>query len=557
MNELQHLIEEGESEVRELKGPQAPVEVLARQICGMLNQRGGVILWGVTDAKKVVGIDESETRARQLSDFVAQHVRPQPLVSIAPQSVGPRQLVVIDVPAGADKPYSVDREIWIRLGKQTLRASPAETTELVRHSAIQLGRWEREAVPEFSISDCDLEELGATRDDLARSGRFGASVPESDDQLLRHLTLTRGAQLTNACLVLFARQPRRWAPNLALRITSSSGLPSGPMGSDTILEGPAVKIVRTAIDIVAQRTGFSGALEGYQRTDRPAYPTFALREGLVNAVVHRNYAGLGGVQVHVRPDSLVIRNPGALPDGWTARELRTEHASKPVNPDIARTFYLRGLMEQLGTGTQRLIAACKDAGARPPIWTVEKGTVSLTIFRAPTRVTLSPRQRAFIEKRKPGTTFVVHDYVRTAKVSERQARRDLQDLERHGVVERGGRGPATHYRLRAAVHDEAERAQAASIRWHRKNAQTTDRDATKSVDAMVSWFLERYEDPANGVPYNTEEGGYQYIAGGPYNARDELVDAFDDGSPRIGRLIDAATERLEQGGTEWVKRGEY
>lgn len=557
--EIKRLVEQGESETRELKGPQASTEILTRQICGMLNQQGGVVLWGVTDAKRIVGLENAKVRAKELIDYVARHIRPQPLLSITPETVDSRELVVIDVPAGADKPYSVDREIWIRIGTHTMHASPSKSAELVKRSAVQLERWEREVMPGFSLSACNPDEITQTRVDLTKNGRFGISVPDSDEDLLRNLNLMRGGQLTNGCVVLFAHQTRDWAPNLALRITSSSELRNRPMELDTILEGPAVQIVRNAIEIIQQRTGFSGAFQvGLQRTDRPAYAPFALREGLVNAVVHRNYAGLGDVRVQIYPDSLVIRNPGALPDGWTTQDLKKDHASKPINPDIARVFYLRGFMEQLGMGAQRLVAECKAMGAKAPIWSVEKGTVSLRVFRAPARMTLSPRQARFVEKRQTGSDFVLRDYARSTKVSERQARRDLQELEQLGLVERHGRGPATSYRLRLGSDDlDADRAQEVAIRSYRDNAPTNDRDAIKSVDAMVNWFFERYEDPANGVPYDGREGGYQYVAGGPYDAEEELRDALDDGSAKVNHMIKAAVRRIESRGTEWVKRGEY
>lgn len=96
-----------------------------------------------------------------------------------------------------------------------------------------------------------------------------------------------------------------------------------------------------------------------------------------------------------------------------------------------------------------------------------------------------------------------------------------------------------------------------AVKRYRETAPTSNRAATKSVDAMVSWFLERYMDPANGVPYNGREGGYQYLAGGPYSAEEELREAFDNGTQRRERLIAEAVKRIENEGYEWVKRGEY
>jgi ATP-dependent DNA helicase RecG len=218
------------------------------------------------------------------------------------------------------------------------------------------------------------------------------------------------------------------------------------------MEGPAIRTLKDLVVMIQQRTGFSGRFEKekLERQDRPAYALFALREGLVNAIVHRDYTSVGGyVQIEVFPDRLTIRNPGQLPEGWTIDDLEKKHESHPANPDIARVFYLRGLMEQLGMGTQKLITACKELGARAPVWSTERGTVSLTLFAAPTSKAveqLTNRQERFLGTTKAGDEFKVMDYVDAVKVSERQARRDLTDLENLGLVKRHGKGPATSYR---------------------------------------------------------------------------------------------------------------
>lgn len=451
-SDISQISRKGESETSELKGPGASVDAIARAVCGMLNQQGGVVVWGVDERREVVGIEDAANRAKELNAFLMQHMNPRPLLSVTVQHENRRRVIVVDVPPGADKPYSIQRQIWVRLGPHTLRADQDTSAGLVERSAAQLDRWEREPMPGFGMTDCDADELTRTRTEIKRSGRFGIDVPFSDEDLLRGLYVLRNGQLTNAAVVLFAQKPRAWAPNLALRIVSFPGDKAGPIGNDTFLEGPAVKVLRETIGIVQQRTGFSARFEKgkLERQDRPAYALFALREGLVNAIAHRDYAALGGdVRVEIFPDSLVIRNPGRLPDGWTPESLRKPHGSSLVNPDIARLFYLLELMERLGKGTGELIRACMELGAKAPVWRVEPGTVTLTLFRAPEpalRPEITGRQAAFLDRVKPGSEFKAGEYALAAKVSERQARRDLADLEGWGLLERRGKGPATSYR---------------------------------------------------------------------------------------------------------------
>jgi len=368
----------------------------------MLNQQGGTIVVGVDDRGEVIGVNDAESWVRELLVFVTAQLNPAPLFSASIHKLDDTEVVMIDVPQGADKPYSLSRSIYVRVGQSTFKADPATAAEMVEVQATLPGRWEQDAVPGFVISDCDGRELMEARNELKRIGRLGSDVTEDDEELLRRLRLVRNGQYINAAVLLFASDPLTWSPNLAVRVVSYGSDKSGPISNDLLLSGPGVRVLLEVITAIQQRTGFSGQFVSgkIQRRDVPAYALFALREGLVNAVVHRDYTVAGGqIRVEIYPEHLVISNPGKLPQGWEPSDLKKEHPSIPGNPDVARVFYLRGLMEQLGMGTQKLIAECREIGAKNPVWTAQQNTVSLTIYRAPepqVEVQLSERQSAFL-----------------------------------------------------------------------------------------------------------------------------------------------------------------
>jgi ATP-dependent DNA helicase RecG len=293
---------------------------------------------------------------------------------------------------------------------------------------------------------------------MLKLGRFGTEIPDTSHDLLVRLYLVRNNLLTNAAMVLFATDPLLWAPNLWIRIVSYASEQREELENDTVFTEPAVRAVKKAISAIQQRTGVSGQFSAtdVSRQQRPAYALFALREGLVNAAVHRDYDRPGqGVLVEIFPEKLVISNPGSLPDGWSGKDLERKHESRPANPDIARIFYLRGLMEQLGLGTQKVIAACEELGAKRPKWEAARGTVSLTLHRAPEPrelLQVESRQRSFLHGYKVGQTFKVADYAKELEVTERHARRELGELERKGLVAREGAGPSTAYRVAQLPH---------------------------------------------------------------------------------------------------------
>lgn len=446
---IEKLLKERESETLEFKTGRCPLDVLGKTVCGMLNQQGGLLLWGVADDGKPTGVADAKNRAVELNEFLMRRLNPRPLLSVAVEPVRGIEIIAVEIPAGSEKPYSLNREIWVRLGASTMRADRDQSSRLVERSAAALDRWEREPLPGFVLEDCDTKELQQARAEIAKAGRFGIDVPDANEELLAKLYLYRSGQFSNAAVVLFAREPRAWAPNLAIRITTHTN--DGEATSDLLLEGPAVKILREAVAAIQQRTVRYVAFPKRQleRAERPAYPLYALREGLVNAMVHRDYESPGlGVTVRIFPDHLVITNPGALPEGWKDRDLGRKHESRPANPDIARVFYLRELMDQLGLGAQRIVKECTSMGAKPPAWKSDKNSVALTIFNTPPVTpapALSLRQENFLDSLIPGEKFRSGDYCERTGVSERQARRDLAELEDLDLIERTGAGPSTIY----------------------------------------------------------------------------------------------------------------
>jgi ATP-dependent DNA helicase RecG len=105
---------------------------------------------------------------------------------------------------------------------------------------------------------------------------------------------------------------------------------------------------------------------GLQRIETYPVPEAALREAVLNAVVHKDYASSVPVQISVYSDKLMIWNPGQLPANWTIAKLLAKHASEPFNPHVAGTFFRAGVIESWGRGVERIVAACRKEGRPDP-----------------------------------------------------------------------------------------------------------------------------------------------------------------------------------------------
>ena len=198
----------------------------------------------------------------------------------------------------------------------------------------------------------------------------------------------------------------------------------------------------------------SGVLE---RIDEPLFPPLALREALVNALCHRDYSIAGGaISVAIYDDRLEISSTGLLPFGLTVADLKRDHESHPRNPLLANVFYLRGLIERWGRGTQKIVELCVAAGQPEPDFEEQAGSVVVRFrpssYVPPLRVShdLSARQREVLRILGDRQKWKVQDIL--ANLVAPPAKRTLQDdlslLRRLGLVESSGRGQGARWWLK-------------------------------------------------------------------------------------------------------------
>jgi ATP-dependent DNA helicase RecG len=126
--------------------------------------------------------------------------------------------------------------------------------------------------------------------------------------------------------------------------------------------------------------------EGMHRREGDEYPVAALREMLLNALVHKKYMG-AAIQLRVFDDKLSIWNEGTLPNGMTVENLKTEHNSKSPNPVLADACFKAGYIDTWGRGTLKIFKACEEVGMPEPQIIEKDGGIEVTLFKASTKKT--------------------------------------------------------------------------------------------------------------------------------------------------------------------------
>jgi ATP-dependent DNA helicase RecG len=199
-------------------------------------------------------------------------------------------------------------------------------------------------------------------------------------------------------------------------------------------EGNIIVLLRNVLERLEQKYLIKNiTFEGMYRIETLEYPTTALREMLLNSMVHRSYTG-SFTQMRVYDNKINLWNEGGLPEGITLEALKRSHKSKPRNLLIADVCFKGGLIDAWGRGTLSIIDACKTTGLPEPELKEEDGGFMVTLFKDNLteeqlkKLGLNDRQvDAILFYREKGE-ITSSEYAERYKVSDRTARRDLSEL---------------------------------------------------------------------------------------------------------------------------------
>ncbi|WP_306554864.1 ATP-binding protein [Acidovorax sp.] len=424
----------------------------ARAVAAFLNSSGGRVLLGIDDSGRVLGIN-SIFEPEDLSRRLRSEISPPPRFSITTRVVSGKTIALVDVPTGSERPYVVDDMIFVWRGGQLASASPLEISEMIVSRSSEAARWERQPAPGIDIDDLDEREIDITYGaNLERSSNRKVRYGGGWTQFLEDLGVANSGQLLNSAVVLFAR--RNYIIQQAkVKIAAFQSLDKSEFIENKLLVGNLFDLFEQVTSFLDRHVSVRSSFELMTRKDVMAIPPFVIREAVMNALVHRDYSQANAnITVALYPDRLEIWNPGSLPDGLSADSLARTHVSRPTNPDIANVAFLRGLVEQWGSGTGRIVAECRKMGLEDPEWKSIGGGIQLTIplvlADGPLSRDVNERMRSFLLETYPGQVIAFEDYTTNwaSLVSERTARRDLDELVELGFVLIKGTRPYTYVR---------------------------------------------------------------------------------------------------------------
>ena len=434
------LLQRPEGKTLEFKRDLSTPDGLLKTLVAFANTAGGVLLVGVEDGtRRVTGIPDVSAAEERLSNLVVDSILPRlvPDIEIVPWRK--THVLIVQVHPSAARPHYLarlrpDAGVFIRVGSTTRRADTAQIEEMRRFG--QVGSFDEQPIPELNSEVLDFR---------AASELF-APVRKLTPSAFRSLRITTKYQgrdvPTMGGYLLFGKDRFDRFPDAWVQAGRFAGKDRSRLADSTEIRSHLPPAAEEAIKFVQKHMSREAVIGPVRRTDRWTVPLVALREAVINAIVHADYAERGSpIRVAVFDDRIEVENPGLLPLGLTIEDIR-KGVSKLRNRVIGRVFHELGLIEQWGSGIQRMTAACQKAGLPAP-GLEEVGAhfrvVLSTIPIGP--VLLDEKDQTILRLLGDGRGRSTAQIAKAVALSARATRTRLADLVQRGLVVEVGSGP--------------------------------------------------------------------------------------------------------------------
>lgn len=411
-------------------------EAFFKSLSAFANTEGGCILLGVKDDKSVEGFKgQQEGVINQIIDCLGI----QPAIDI--EKVDGKEVLLVRVEKSNN--LIAYKNIYYKRIGNTTRVMPQNE---VRERLLEGISWESQTGG-FTIDDINE----TTVKEFIKYGISASRLPSIPDNepvmsILDRLGLIVSNKLTNAAILLFGKNPQKYFINAYIRVGAFKSNNAATIISDKVINGnlfeqviKAEEAIKFAINVKYSITGKTS-----ERQEIWDYPLSAIREALLNSIVHRDYLDMTSpVQIKIFKDWLWFFNPGGLIDNLTVENLKTAHPSKTRNPLIASIFYRAGLIERFGSGIDRIMNACRKEIIPQPDFLEEYGGFSVKFKKIFSE--LNNRQNEALIAIKENGTITNSEYQELTGTTRETSKRDLAKMFKLGILHKIGEGKTTKY----------------------------------------------------------------------------------------------------------------
>lgn len=460
-DELFALYRQGQNETLAFEIENVSLNRLAETLAAFANTNGGIVLFGIDpNGGAVRGIRDPDSA---MDKALAAGLRCEPpLILPRPETAAldDKTILVIQVSPGLPHAYGLRGKYLARTGKKNVALGPRQLRQLLR----ERGEANFEALPAPGASLDDLDDALIEKYAALFLGDAPAKKDAVIDLLARRGCLTKDDNKwrpTISGYLLLGREPQRAFPSAEILLARYSGKQMEDEFLREVVRGSLPAQVRRAEAWLTANMRRGARIDAFQREDRAEYPVSAVREAIVNAVAHRDYAIRGDeIRVLMFSDRIEVYSPGRLPGHVTVANIADERFSR--NEVIAQVLADLGFIERLGYGIDRMIRQMREWGLPAPRFVETTNGFKVTL-RGPgeklvseeiekskwRKLDLNERQQAALDFIAKHQRIANRDYRDMfPDISEETIRRDLADLVEKDALIKMGDKKGTYYILK-------------------------------------------------------------------------------------------------------------
>lgn len=392
IRELLQLIADGETDRVERTVATNKTDKFCEAICAFANdmagsQRPGYLIVGTHDDGSTAGITVDDDLLLFLGGLRTDgHILPVPAMQVYKVALPDGDMAVVEVQPSDLPPVRYKGRTYIRVGPRRAIANEQEERILSERRSALVRTFDIQPVPEATLDDLVLRLFHEYR-----AGALAADVIEANHRstkealaALRFFDLRRDVP-TVAGVLLFGVRPRFFLPGAYVQFLKFPGQTMDEPPIDQLeASGDLTRVIGALHDKI-RNFNLVGIKPGAAFRDQtlPAYPEWALRELLNNAVIHRDYASTSPIRFYWFSDRIEIQNPGGLYGHLTPDDLRISNAYR--NPVLAAACKTLGYVNKFGHGLQRADRLLAENGNPPLMLTIRPGTFACTVWQAADR----------------------------------------------------------------------------------------------------------------------------------------------------------------------------
>lgn len=418
------------------------VKDILKTVIAFANTSGGKIYIGIDDDGKVLGVQKLDTDILKLSNSIRDSIKPDITLftSILVEKIDGKDVIVVDVQKGASSPYYLTDKgirpsgVYVRQGASSVPATDAAILKMIRDTD--------------GDNFEELRSLNQNLDfDFLKKEFEDANIKLEHSQMRTFNIIDEDGLYTNLGLLLSEQCPH------TIKAAVFEGSTKAIFKDRFEFSGSLLKQMKDVYSFLNRYNRTNSEITGLKRTDTREYPEIAIREALLNSIVHKEYSYSSSTLISVFDDKIEIVTIGGLTKGLSEDDIMLG-VSILRNRNLANIFYRLKLIEAYGTGIPKIIESYNEYNVKPKI------EISSNAFKITLPNTLKEKSISKLEKNLSDKEYLIvnmlkeNEYIKRTdieknlSISSSMAIKLLRNMVENSIIEKLGKGKNVIYRLK-------------------------------------------------------------------------------------------------------------